>query len=163
MKYLAWFLLLVFAFPALALGRPKASPLTLTIWETWAYFGKPDGTVTHCTILGPKPTCKSADTQLQTFLELVSLASVADGKLYVIKCVSRIWRQADLDDPVRLGIVSPGDYKARWDKENLKVQFYGKNGRWNELTFFIRSSSPLTPEMERKLLEERELSKKASE
>lgn len=161
MKYRVWFLLLVLAFPARMLGEPKAYPLTLTIWETEALFRKPDGTVTHCTVLGPKPSCSSADLQLQTLLELVSFASVADGKIYSIKCVSRIWRQADLDDPVRLGIVSPGDYKARWDKGKLKVQFFGKNGRWNELTFTIKSSSPLTPEMERRLVEERELSKEA--
>jgi hypothetical protein len=156
-KYLAWFLLAAFACPTAALERTKTFPLTMTIWETWAYFSKPDGAMTHCTILGPNPTCSSTDMQLQTLIELVSLASVADGKIYVIKCVSRIWRQADLDDLVRLGIVSPGDYKARRDKEKLKVQFYGKNGRWNELTFAIKTSSALTPEMERKLSEERRL------
>jgi len=160
-EYRAWLLLLIFIFPTVALGKPKASPLTLTIWETSAFFRKPDGTVTNCTILGYKPNCNPADMQLQTLIELVSFASVADGKIYVIKCVSRIWRQADLDDPARLGIVSPGDYKARWDKGKLKVLFYGKNGRWNELTFSVKSSSPLTPELEHRLLEERELSEEA--
>ena len=160
MKYLVWLLLLIFTFPAVALGR-SPSPLTLTIWETLAYFRKPDGAVTYCTVLGAKPNCESADMQLQTLLELVSLASVGDGKLYVIKCTSRVWRWADLDDPVRLGIVSPGDYKARWDKRKLKVMFFGKNGRWNELTFVIKSTPPLTPEMERKLSEKRDLLKDA--
>jgi len=158
-KNLLWLLLLILTLPNVVLGKPKDYPLKLTIWETTAFFKKPDGTVTYCPLLGYKPTCKPEYAQLQTLVQLVSLATVADGKVYSIKCASRIWRKDDLEDPVRLGIVSPGEYKARWDNGKLRVLFFGKNRQWNELTFTVESSSPLTPEMERKLSEERELSK----
>lgn len=154
MRHLVWPLLLIFTFPRM--GQAKDYPLTLTIWETDAFFRKPDGKVTTCTVLGHKPTCNSADMQLQTLLDLVSLATAADGKVYVIVCLNRTWSRIDLSDPVRLGIVSPGEYKARWDRGKLKVLFYGKNRRWNEQTFTVKTSYPLTPELAQKFSQERD-------
>ena len=148
-KYLVGLLLPILTFPTVALGHPKEYPLTLTVWRTDAAFRKPDGTVIICTLLGDQPDCPT-NNALQTFIEFVSYATVADGKIYVIKCVSRIRRAVDLDDPVRLGIVPPGDYKARWDKGKLKALFFGKNRQWNELTFVIKASYPETPELKHK-------------
>jgi hypothetical protein len=154
MKSLAWILLAIVTLPTL--GQAKDYPLNLTIWETEAFFRKPDGKVTTCVVLGHKPSCNSVDMQLQTLLELVSLATVADGKVYFIVCVNRTWSWVDLNDPVRLGIVSPGDYKARWDKGKLRILFFGKDRRWDEQTFAVKKSYPLTPELQRQLSDQRD-------
>jgi hypothetical protein len=63
------------------------------------------------------------------------------------------------NDDARLGLVPPGKYKARWDREKLKALFFGRNGKWNELAFTVTSSFPMTPEMERELSDESKPSK----
>jgi len=182
MRHLVWSLVGTLAFSSAGLGQPKEYPLTLTVWATVAYYAKPDGTATHCTVLGVgtetpdasgtvaslTPNCDAEAGKGQTFVGLASFVSVADGNYYGIKCVScysklggsgagLFWRgmrgKFD-DDDVKRGLIPPGKYKARWDKGKLKALYFGKDAKWKELTFTITSSLPVTPEIEHELEEE---------
>jgi len=138
-------------------GGPKEYPLTLTVFETNAISSKLDGTriTTTCTSTPgvEEITCDSRQIAGATHTDLVSYAAASDGKAYLIQCTLGVGRgflvgagqamAANAGTSTVSGCrVPPGTYKARWEKDHLKV-LHEKNGKFKETTFAVLSSVPI--------------------
>ena len=137
-------------------GQERQYPVTLNVLETRAISYKADGsrTTTTCTATGPDGiSCDSTTVSAAQHTDLVSFADVSDGKLYMISCVLGVGKRflsgfgqgmtASAGAATVSGCaVSPGLYKARWDKGRLRV-LREKDGKAHEVAFMVLSSAAM--------------------
>jgi len=142
--------------PSLWAGEAKEYPLTLKVLETDAISSQADGTRTTTTCTGSpgsdEITCDSRQISGAMHTELVSFVEASDGKAYLISCIRGTGARFAQGFAAGAGaatvsgcMVPPGTYKARWDKDRLKV-LHEKNGKSKETTFAVLSSADVSTE-----------------
>jgi hypothetical protein len=138
------------------IAEDREYSVTVKVLETKAISYRPDGTrtTTTCTSSGPESlNCDSTTVSAAQHTDLVSFADLSDGKLYMLSCVLGTGRRflsgfgqgmaASAGAATVSGCaVSPGLYRARWDKGRLKI-LHDRNGKPVEVTFVILNSAPM--------------------
>lgn len=156
MKRLLGLIALIAAVPSLWAGEAKDYPINLKVLETDAISSQADGTrsTTTCTNSpgSNEITCDSRQISGATHTELVSLVEASDGRAYFITCIRGTGARFAQGFAAGTGastvtgcMVPPGTYKARWDKDRLKV-LHEKNGKSKETTFAILSFAAVSSE-----------------